>query len=105
MRFFVMIGHSFGLISAVYNYNRRSAIVDDILRKLFEEAANIHIDDKSGVETGDTIVTADAAVAMVHTTAGIDWAAKKQHVGRAPTILGITFNLEEMMVQMKEGSK
>ena len=38
--FFVMIGHSFGLISAVYNYNRRSAIVDDILRKLFEVAAN-----------------------------------------------------------------
>ena len=23
-KFFIMIGHSFGLVSAVYNYNRRS---------------------------------------------------------------------------------
>ena len=26
--YFVMIGHSFGLVSAVYNYNRRSALVN-----------------------------------------------------------------------------
>ena len=29
--FFVMIGHSFGLVSAVYNYNRRSAAINSKL--------------------------------------------------------------------------
>ena len=105
IRFFVMIGHSFGLISAIYNYNKRSALVDDMLRHVFEVASNFYFDDEFGLETQDTIVTADAAVVLVHTAAGIDWAAKKRYVGRVPTILGITFNLEEMMVQMKEWRK
>ena len=30
-----MVGHSFGLVSAVYNYNRRSAAINGILVKLF----------------------------------------------------------------------
>ena len=34
-QFFVMIGHSFGLVSAVYNYNRRSAAINECLVKLF----------------------------------------------------------------------
>ena len=33
--FFVMIGHSFGLVAAVYNYNRRSAMIDEFLRNIF----------------------------------------------------------------------
>ena len=33
--FFVMIGHSFGLVSSVYNYNRRSAAINEICLKLF----------------------------------------------------------------------
>ena len=33
--YFVMVGHSFGLLSAVYNYNRRSALLTDILRLVF----------------------------------------------------------------------
>lgn len=33
--FFVMVGHSFGLVSAVYNYNRRSAAINEILVKEF----------------------------------------------------------------------
>ena len=37
--FFVMVGHSFGLVSAVYNYNRRSAAITDILRRVFSVAA------------------------------------------------------------------
>ena len=68
-------------------------------------ASNFYFDDKFGVETKETIVTADAAVVMLHTTAGVDWAPKKQYVGRLPTILGVTFNLEEMVVQLKEGRK
>jgi hypothetical protein len=37
--FFVMVGHSFGLAAAVYNYNRRSAAITDILRRVFFVAA------------------------------------------------------------------
>ena len=33
--YFVMIGHSFGLVSAVYSYNRRSALLNEILQKIF----------------------------------------------------------------------
>ena len=38
-KFFVMIGHSFGLVAAVYNYNRRSAAISDILVHLFNMVA------------------------------------------------------------------
>ena len=31
--FWVMIGHSFGLTASVYNYNRRSAMINTILKK------------------------------------------------------------------------
>jgi hypothetical protein len=48
--FFVMIGHSFGLVAAVYNYNRRSAAITDILRRLFFVAAFNFYDDKYGFE-------------------------------------------------------
>ena len=47
-KFFVMIGHSFGLVAAVYNYNRRSAA---ILVHLFNVVAFNFYDDKYGFET------------------------------------------------------
>ena len=37
--FFVMVGHSFGLVSAVYNYSRCSAAIADILRRVFTVVA------------------------------------------------------------------
>ena len=52
--FFVMVGHSFGLVSAVYNYNRRSAAITDILRRVFSVAAFNFYDDKYGFEPEDT---------------------------------------------------
>ena len=33
--FFIMVGHSFGLVSAVYSYNRRSAATNEFWIKLF----------------------------------------------------------------------
>ena len=53
--FFVMIGHSFGLVSAVYNYNRRSAAITDIMRRVFSVAAFNFYDDKYGFETWDNL--------------------------------------------------
>ena len=34
-----MVSHSFGLVAAVYNYNRRSAAITDVLRRLFKVGA------------------------------------------------------------------
>ena len=52
--FFVMIGHSFGLVSAVYNHNRRSVLITDVLRGFF----GIFYDDKFGFEGAETIESA-----------------------------------------------
>ncbi|CAE7663973.1 unnamed protein product, partial [Symbiodinium microadriaticum] len=53
-KYFVMIGHSFGLVAAVYNYNRRSAFINDVLVKIFEMVAFNFYDDKYGFETAIT---------------------------------------------------
>ena len=50
--FFVMVGHSFGPVSAVYNYNRRSAAINEILMKLFNLVAFNFYDDKYGFGAG-----------------------------------------------------
>ena len=49
--YFVMIGHSFGLVSAVYNYNRRSAAINDIFEEIFSMISFNFCDDKYGFET------------------------------------------------------
>ena len=48
--FFVMVGRSFGLVSAVYNYNRRSAALNEVLMTLFNMVAFNFYDDKYGFE-------------------------------------------------------
>ena len=48
--FFIMVGHSFGLVSAVYNYNRRSAAINEFLVSLFGLVAFSFYDDKYGFE-------------------------------------------------------
>ena len=58
VNYFVMIGHSFGVVAAVYNYNRRSALVNDILRRVFAVPANCFYDDKFGFELAKTIESA-----------------------------------------------
>ena len=57
-KFFVMIGHSFGLVAAVYNYNRRSAIINNIFVRLFNMVAFNFYDDKYGFETDLTAPSA-----------------------------------------------
>ena len=101
----MMTGHSFGLISAVYNYNRRSAMLDEILQKAFEVASNFYYDDKFGIETMETINSADEAVIFLHTILGCDWVDRKHYVGKEPTILGITYNLVAMHLEIEESRK
>ena len=68
---FIMIGHSFGLVSAVYNYNRRSALIDEILRKAFKLVSFNFYDDKFGFETEATVGSAFACAELVHEWLGV----------------------------------
>ncbi len=88
-----MIGRSFGLISAVYNYNRRSAMISNILIVIFEVPANFFYDVKFGFESMETIDTADEAAVFIHKILGCDFEDRKHTLSRKPAILVITYGL------------
>ena len=98
-----MIGHSFGLVAAVYNYNRRSALITDILRRVFSVAAFNFYDDKYGFEPEDTVDSAFAATQAVHLRLGARFDQKKLQKAEDPTILGVTYDLTHMKVLIKVG--
>ncbi|CAE7374222.1 unnamed protein product, partial [Symbiodinium necroappetens] len=104
-KYFVMIGHSFGLVAAVYNYNRRSAFINDLLVKIFEMVAFNFYDDKYGFETAITTPSAKLAAEIVHFILGALFDEKKLQLSVAPVILGVTFNLEELVLEIKEQRK
>ena len=89
--FFVMIGHSFGLVSAVYNYNRRSLMFNSILMKEFLVIANFFYDDKFGFEPGETIESAAKSALFVHAVLGATIDPKKFQCSQDPVILGIEY--------------
>ena len=99
--FFVMIGHSFGLVSAVYNYNRRSAAINECLVGLFNLVAFSFYDDKYGFEPVESVRSARLAAECVHTWLGARYDQKKLQLASSPTILGVTYNLEEMQLEIK----
>ena len=61
-----MVGHSFGLVSAVYNYNRRSAAINEILVSLFKLVAFSFYDDKYGFEPAVSAPSARRVAESVH---------------------------------------
>ena len=65
-KFFIMVGHSFGLVSAVYNYDRRSAAINEILVSLFKLVAFSFYDDKYGFEPDETVTCARLVAESVH---------------------------------------
>ena len=103
--FFVMVGHSFGLVSAVYNYNRRSAAITDILRRVFSVAAFNFYDDKYGFEPEDTAASAFALAEKVHWWLGARFDQQKLQLCSDPTILGVTYDLEQYLLKIKKSRK
>eukprot|EP00435_Cladocopium_sp_Y103_P022126 s772_g5.t1 len=99
--FFVMVGHSFGLVAAVYNYNRRSAAITDILRRLFWVAAFNFYDDKYGFETVTTCGSAHVVAQKVHVWLGAQFDPKKLQLCSDPTILGVTYDLDAFCLRIK----
>ena len=100
--FFVMVGHSFGLVSAVYNYNRRSAAINEILVSLFGLVAFSFYDDKYGFEPVETVESAHRVAQAVHFWLGAQFDQKKLQLSRSPVILGVTYDLSSMTLQIKD---
>lgn len=99
--FFVMIGHSFGLVSAVYNYNRRSAAINEILCSLFKLVAFNFYDDKYGFEPTSSIESAFQVAQCVHWWLGASFDVKKLQLSDKPVILGVTYNLADWVLEIK----
>ena len=103
--FFVMVGHSFGLVSAVYNYNRRSAAINEILTRLFGLVAFNFYDDKYGFEPLELVESAHEIAMSVHWWLGAQFDRKKLQLTRKPVILGVTYNLEDWLLEIKAERK
>ena len=100
--FFVMVGHSFGLVSAVYNYNRRSAAINEILVSLFGLVAFSFYDDKYGFEPLCSVESAFKVAQSVHWWLGAQFDQKKLQLSTKPVILGVTYNLVSMVLEIKD---
>jgi hypothetical protein len=100
--YFIMIGHSFGLVSAVYNYNRRSALIDEILRNVFELVSFNFYDDKFGFEPSGTAGSAMACAELVHFWLGAAFDQKKLQLKQNPDVLGVTYDLKALRLLIKE---
>ena len=102
VKFFVMVGHSFGLVSAVYNYNRRSAAINDILVNLFFLVAFNFYDDKYGFEPSHSYALAHDVAQKVHWWLGAAFDVKKLQRSKKPDVLGVTYNLEEFKLKIQQ---
>ena len=99
---FVMVGHSFGWVSAVYNYNRRSRLLNEILVKEFGILADFFYDDKFGFEIQGLGRLAAEIAKEVHSWLGIPYSEKKLQFGSAVDILGVHYNLVDFVIEIKE---
>ena len=103
--YFVMIGHSFGHLASVYNYNRRASIVTDILVKLFHLFAFNYYDDKFGFTTDALVSEEIALTAEVHTWLGIDFSARKLQAGQEIDVLGVSYDFVREQLRVAEARK
>merc|ERR1712143_32619 len=88
---FVMKGHAFGLVAAVYNYNRRSAILNDWLRAM-KVNAHHYYDDKFGFSTADVVEHDLRVASALHFLLGIPFNQGKLQCGTEVVLLGIQYN-------------
>ena len=94
-----MVEHSFGLVAAVYN--RRSAAITDILRRVFTVAAFNFYNDKYGFDPEDTAEGAFALAEKVHWWLGARFDQQKLQLWSDPTILGVTYDLDQDLLKSR----
>jgi hypothetical protein len=95
-----MTGHSFGLVNAGYNYNRRLALINDILKKVFKIPANFFYDDEFGFTIKDHLDQCAKIVQADRRWPGVDFSQKKLQQTTKPVILGVEYDLEEMALEV-----
>ena len=100
--FFVVVGHSFGWVSAVYNYNRRSRLINELLCKEFGVPANFFYDDKFGFDIKGLGEFAHTIVQDLHCWLGVLFDASKLQFGVKVEVLGIDYDLAAMELRVKE---
>ena len=103
--FFVMIGHSFGLVAAVYKYNRRSALIDEMCTNIFKMVCFNFYDDKFGFELEATTESAFLCARFVHVWLGAKFDVEKTQCARMLDILGVTYDLANMRILIKAARK
>ena len=92
--YFMMVGHSFGLVAAVYNYNRRATLVSAILLRVFKVATASYYDDRYGFSQLELIESEREIVTTVYRLLGIDFSLHKLQSGQELVILGIVYDLK-----------
>ena len=100
-----MVGPSVGLVSAVYNYDRRSAAINDIFEEIFSMVAFNFYNDKYRFETAETAPSAKEVAQGSHHILGAQFEEKKLQLSSSPVILGVTYNLDEMVLEIKKSRK
>ena len=114
--FFIMVAHSFGLLNAVYNYNRRSAMLDEIMVKIFLMVSRFFYDDKFGLEVESTLDSALDVARGLHQMLGVRFDEAKIYPnssskeppgsrGKLPVILGVAYDLKALLVGLKPSRK
>ena len=76
--------------------------MNDVLVKIFEMVAFNFYDDKYGFETEVTAPSAMLAAETIHFLLGALFDEKKLQLSLSPVILGVTFNLEQLALEIKE---
>ena len=108
-KYFLMNSHSFGFTSAVYNYNRRPLSLQYILVKIFRVPTDFYFDDRFGFEPKGSIRSSFDTTKKVYQILGVlaedSKAQGPEKNFDEPEILGVLFDLKEMMIRIKEGRR
>ena len=97
-----MTGHAFGWSAAVYNYNRRARLKEEVLRKIFWLPCFAYYDDLFGIETDDTIEVAEQVARGAHELLGILYGEHKVKTGAEVDILGVAYKLAHLKIGITE---
>ena len=93
------------MTAAVYNYSRRSALLNEFMVNLFGLPAMSYYDDKFGFEPEDSVDHAHSAVQSVHSWLGAKFDDAKCQKGGKVEILGVEYDLNDMMLRIKPKRK
>ena len=100
--YFIMVGHPFGFKSSVYNYNRRSLLLNTILRREFRCLSAFYYDDKFGFEPSVTCRSSMACAILLHQWVGAVFNPVKLDFGEVLKILGVRYDLPRNIISITD---